>query len=973
MSQLPSLLPSSLGNFSTSIAFGIDRVTVLSNTALRLHYTAVPKASDPAGTNDALNPANYYLSALNAKIRQVVTVDGDPQSFDLLLTSKLANGTWGIVVFNIQTPLGINLSSTTSLSFIYNAATYVVPAGGGTINLGSESFLKRHLGKAFLGKAWNAVIAAIGAGDTANWTNAQLAFDQKFKISASGKYLDRKMSDDGIVRPSTLGISDDVFRRYGIKFSAGKLTSKSILDMLEVFYGADATRATATSGLAEPYAISGGDDLQLVLDEKTAVTILFDANDFSTPGAATALEVATALTRYFRQNNSSAYAIVYKNATTGTNFVKIYSAASGLASALRITGGKTQNVLKFNTPLVPNTIAAFPFTSTWAVTQPTPGTTRYTTTGKFNLYASSQDFTSTTAWNENAWASQAPTVVLLPNTIVAPDGTLTATDVIATGATFNYTGQTIIASGAFYTWSIWAKVPSGTQDFQFVIWDFSNSVSIQVESSPRTATTTWQRFTCTTTTQPVAGTRISGLIYPTIASGTPTNGRIHVWGAQFETGQVATDYVPTTIPKGVTNQLYYSEDFTNLVWNGNAHATITANTTADPKNGSTLTSTTADTYAVDGSGSGTAISQSFISNGGPYTASIWVKAISPSSIPFSINIRDLTQNKFLALDDSRFATTTWQRLSVSTSTSIAGNLCQVQLYINTNSASVAIWGAQLEDSASLRGPYSPTTSAWTMIGTSGSGIDLTQVRPGDYVNIYGSFNANNRGSFPITNISGSLIDCRYVQYFEVTAPTFTSEAAVIPSSINDMLFFRPTKSTLFNTVGAVSVNSTPTGLSITIPATTTVVSRAKYSGAYLQGSTAVTASSMVRAPNGVITVTTPTAHGLSVGQQVLIENSYASGTSTPAITPSSAGTTQASVTSFWSTIDSNSFVRGEGNGVIAADGTAYIWWGLNPATNGSTADSVKFKITGSTTLADGSIQYTYTQSSFLAMAVSVRR
>lgn len=325
----------------------LDTLTVLSATALRVRFTSVPQAADSTGANDALNPANYTIAGNT--VRKVDVVDGDTRALDLTLAEPMHTGSWLLSVANIQTAFGVVLSGTNSLSVSYSNATFVPSPSLGALDTGPESYLRKHLGPAFIGKAWNALIAALAQGDKTNWDNAQLAFDQKFKSSASGRYLDRKLSDDGINRPATMGISDDLFRRYGIKIAARKLTSQSILDMLEVFYGADAVRAVATSTTAEPYAIAPDDTLSLTLDEKTSITITFVAADFAIAGAATALEVAAAITRYLRSGGAQAYAIAYQDPTTHTNLVKVYSAASGLGSSIRITGGAAQSVLLFPT------------------------------------------------------------------------------------------------------------------------------------------------------------------------------------------------------------------------------------------------------------------------------------------------------------------------------------------------------------------------------------------------------------------------------------------------------------------------------------------------------------------------------------------------------------------------------------------------------------------------------------------------
>jgi hypothetical protein len=937
MSLLPSLLQAALGIPSTLalVTLSLKSVTVLSSSSLRVTFTAVPLASSSIGTNDALNPTNYYVT--NNIVNKCKVVDGDTRSVDLFLTTKLPTSTGAVTVQNIQTPLGVGLSGTTSLSFTYTAAADFPLISGGATNKNVEGFIRGQLGPAFQGKAWDALIAAIAAGDVANWNNARSAFDQKFRSSAGGKYLDRRMADYGIARPNTLGLPDDTFRRLGTKVSSNKVTPQSILDMLEVFYGADAIHGVALSTLAEPYSIQAGDDLQILLDEKVAVPILFAANDFTTVGAATANEVAVALSRYLRLAGSKAYAIAFKNPATSTNFVKIYSSTSGLGSSVRVTGGKTQNVLRFPALLSARKNAAFQWLPSWTVTNPTPGTNRFTTTGPINLLADSV-YVGSANWSagvlSNPWASQPPVITLLPNTIVAPDGTLTATDVIANGATFNYTGQGIIANGVTnYTWSCWVKVPSGTQQFQFIIWNFTDNGTLQTETGIRTATTTWQRFTCTTTVPPGTGKIISGLIYPTVPTVNPSNGRIHVWGGQMEQGNTASDFVATTNNKAITNLLYFSEDLSNAVWGTNAHITVTPNSAiAPPTNGAGFTGTGASRLDMDGTGAGNALVQSFYANGGPYTASAWVRSVS-GTVVCALNIRDVTSGRFVPSDNSFTATTAWQRFSVTALGIPAGNLCQVQFYINQNSVSVAVWGVQLENNSTLTGPYVVTTVGPVSIGGTGAYLDITQVKQGDYANIYSAFNTNNRGSLAITTISRSIVNGALVQSFDVTASTFISET-VQQASATDLLFFRPTKNTLVQS-GSAIVTQLPTGLNVTIPATTVAVTRSKNSAAYLQGQTPITPASLSRNSAGAITINTSTAHGLAVGQQVLIENVLAPGTLSPTLNVGSVNTASASVGSQWANLSTISPLGGrwQPTTLTLADGSALIVGGLDAGVN----------------------------------------
>jgi hypothetical protein len=83
--------------------------------------------------------------------------------------------------------------------------------------------------------------------------------------------------------------------------------------------------------------------------------------------------------------------------------------------------------------------------------------------------------------------------------------------------------------------SVYAKVASGTKSFRFFRF---NGTDGSVTSPTFTATTSWQRFTWTTTPT-VAGTSwyIANAAADTIA--------FSIWGAQLELGAYATSYVKT--------------------------------------------------------------------------------------------------------------------------------------------------------------------------------------------------------------------------------------------------------------------------------------------------------------------------------------------------------------------------------------------------------------------------------------------
>lgn len=216
-----------------------------------------------------------------------------------------------------------------------------------------EGILRKHLSPALKGAGWDSLISAIATGDAYVKETATSAFDQLFKSTASGIYLDRIAANDGFTRPPGIGISDDVFRKLAIKTTARKQVVQVILETLEAYYGSDATRAFSISSVEEPYALVDGDQLLIKIDNEPVVTVTFQVDDFQQISSGKAIEVVARINRAFKLNNSTGYAVSFKDPSQNKTFVKIFSGSLGLSGAVSIHGGKAQNILKFPTPVHP--------------------------------------------------------------------------------------------------------------------------------------------------------------------------------------------------------------------------------------------------------------------------------------------------------------------------------------------------------------------------------------------------------------------------------------------------------------------------------------------------------------------------------------------------------------------------------------------------------------------------------------------
>src|SRR5689334_3613793 len=352
-----------------------------------------------------------------------------------------------------------------------------------------------------------------------------------------------------------------------------------------------------------------------------------------------------------------------------------------------------------------------------------------------------------------------------PNTVTNPIGGTTA-DAIAfsVAGAGAFIGQLVTpafeTANQAFTFSCWIKTPSGTNSVNLLLEDQGFNFIVNTTFS---ITASWQRFSVTGTLGPSA-TGVRVFVYSPAAAGT-----LHVWGAQLENAASMNSYVQTTsVPVSAANpnwggcHIWISQDDhdyqqigqvfgasrmglitgtaatrTNLLLNSNGfntgswgldgRCTLAQSNAFGPDNvansASTFTRNTSNlAHASD--------LQQIISanaNATPWTFSIWARVASGTQA-IQLGLGDITTT--LLLSPTLTADTIWRRFSFSciagalvNSGSMLGGITILPASGATSSASIQIFGAQLEKT-SVMTPYIPTTTgAVTVTGLVNASAD----------------------------------------------------------------------------------------------------------------------------------------------------------------------------------------------------------------------------------------------------------
>jgi hypothetical protein len=205
--------------------------------------------------------------------------------------------------------------------------------------------LRSYLNPAIRGKNTDAVLNSLAKGSLHLINNVEAVNDSLYIVKAEDKYLDSRLSDRDVVRPDNVGLSDEVFRKLGIQVVNRKQVRDLILQILEVVYGEELTRASMSSVELEPYQLFDGDTLKISFDDEAELEVVFDASEFTSIAAATAQEVADAITKQIRKLGRRGAAFA-KDDGLGP-YVVLLSGTAGPSSSVKVLGGKSNNKLKF--------------------------------------------------------------------------------------------------------------------------------------------------------------------------------------------------------------------------------------------------------------------------------------------------------------------------------------------------------------------------------------------------------------------------------------------------------------------------------------------------------------------------------------------------------------------------------------------------------------------------------------------------
>jgi hypothetical protein len=352
----------------------------------------------------------------------------------------------------------------------------------------------------------------------------------------------------------------------------------------------------------------------------------------------------------------------------------------------------------------------------------------------YNLLQQSQTF------DNAAWVKTNTT--LTANSVVAPNGTLTA-DLVSLVDTTSRLTQSLSLGAGTYTMSLYVKNESGNG-----VWRLRATVDgVETTFLNVFPTDSWQRFEVTFN----ANLSVTGFVFRGVAN----TGDVAIWGAQLVTGSTAKDYFPTTdrldVPRvdysnGTpsilvepqrTNLALRSEEFANASWvkasvNATANNAISPTGLQDAELLTTSASGLCGLYQLIATGSGTFSFSAFAKKGNNNYFAINIQSNSSNNCTAVFDLSDGTLGEYQTEGSTAYVShkienygNGWYRCTIvfSTTTSSTyffpmfaplktGNsfTSSGEVNGNTSGKTIYLFGTQLE-AGSYATSYIPTTSA----------------------------------------------------------------------------------------------------------------------------------------------------------------------------------------------------------------------------------------------------------------------
>ena len=158
---------------------------------------------------------------------------------------------------------------------------------------------------------------------------------------------------------------------------------------------------------------------------------------------------------------------------------------------------------------------------------------------------------------------------------------------------------------------------------------------------------------------------------------------------------------------------------------------------------------------------------------------------------------------------------------------------------------------------------------------------LTSLRIGDTVNAFSAALTDvNKGSFVITAIESIWNGSSFTQWFEVENEVATAQSGPLTTlADDDFLFFRaPSRTTQGKPILSGAVDDI---LDIRLPVSTVVVTREPNRAAYLKAENEISIALLEKDFDGTIRIATASPHGLTAGDQVIIDGVSSDLSATP--------------------------------------------------------------------------------------------